>query len=249
MTRPANAISIENVVHEYGCVRALDGLSLEVPSGSLFGFLGPNGAGKTTAIHLLLGLLEPRSGMASVLGFDTRTASQEIRSRTGALLEHTGLYEQLTAAENLEFYGRVWLLPETERSAREEELLVQFELWQRRDDRVGTWSRGMKQKLALARALLARPPLLFLDEPTAGLDVMAATEIREKLVETVSEFGVTVFLTTHNMTEAERICERVAIVREGRVLATGTPDSLKHATDASDLEEAFVTLQRAACAL
>lgn len=106
----------------------------------------------------------------------------------------------------------------------------------------------MKQKLALARALIARPPLLFLDEPTAGLDVMAATEIRENLAEIVAEYGVTVFLTTHNMTEAERICERVAIVREGRVLALGTPDSLKHATEARDLEEAFVTLQRAACA-
>jgi len=237
-------INIRNVTHHFGSVRAIDDLSLEVPCGTVFGFLGPNGAGKTTTIQILLGLLDPGHGAASVLGFDTRTESHEIRARTGSLLEHTGLYEQMTAAENLEFYGRVWLLSEVDRSTRAEELLSRFGLWKRRDDRVGTWSRGMKQKLALARALIAKPQLLFLDEPTAGLDVMAATEIRENLVETVAECGATVFLTTHNMTEAERICERVAIVREGHLLATGTPESLTQATGGRDLEEAFVTLQK-----
>jgi len=248
MTAPAIAISIHNVTHDFGSVRALNDLSLDVPRGSVFGFLGPNGAGKTTTIHVLLGLLDPASGTASVLGFDTRRESHKIRSSTGALLEHTGLYEQLTAAENLQFYGRVWLLSEADRSARVEELLTRFDLWKRRDDRVSTWSRGMKQKLALARTLLAKPQLLLLDEPTAGLDVLAATEIRENLVAAAAEYGATVFLSTHNMTEAERICERVAIIREGQLLAMGTPDSLKHAADARDLEEAFVTLQRSGSA-
>ena len=144
------AIRIENLTRDFETVRAVDGLSLEVPSGIIFGFLGPNGAGKTTTINLLLGLLEPTSGRAEVLGFDTRTQADEVRTRAGALLEHSGVYEQLSAEDNLEFYGRIWRLPASERQARIKELLTHMGVWERRKERVGTWSKGMKQKLALA---------------------------------------------------------------------------------------------------
>ena len=162
------AIQCEDLTRDFATVRAVDRLALQVPAGIVFGFLGPNGSGKTTTIRLLLGLLEPTVGRAAVLGFDTRTQGAEVRARAGALLEHPGLYERLSAADNLEFYGRVWRLPPAERQARRKELLRHFDLWDRRHEVVGTWSRGMKQKLAVARTMLHRPPLIFLDEPTAG---------------------------------------------------------------------------------
>jgi ABC-2 type transport system ATP-binding protein len=218
------AIRVEKLTRDFETVRAVDGLSLEVPSGIIFGFLGPNGAGKTTTINLLLGLLEPTSGRAEVLGFDTRTQADEVRTHIGALLEHHGLYEQLTAEDNLEFYGRVWRLPASERQARIRELLTWMGVWDRRKERVGTWGKGMKQKLALARAILHRPPLIFLDEPTGGLDVMAAVAVRDDLETLVAREGVTFFLTTHNMTEAERLCSQVAVIREGKLVAIGHPD-------------------------
>jgi ABC-2 type transport system ATP-binding protein len=221
------AIRIENITRDFETVRAVDGLSLEVPSGIIFGFLGPNGAGKTTTINLLLGLLEPTSGRAEVLDFDTRTQANEVRTRTGALLEHPGLYEQLSAEDNLEFYGRIWRMPATERQARIKELLTHMGVWERRKERVGTWSKGMKQKLALARTMLHRPPLVFLDEPTAGLDVIAATAVRDDLKALAASEGVTVFLTTHNMAEAEMLCSQVAVIREGELVAIGHPDELR----------------------
>jgi ABC-2 type transport system ATP-binding protein len=225
------AIRMENLTRDFaqngGTVRAVDGLSLEVPSGIVFGFLGPNGAGKTTTIRLLLGLLEPTQGRTEVLGYDTRTQADQVRTYTGALLEHTGLYEQLSAEDNLEFYGRAWRMPAGERRARIKELLTDMELWERRQERVAKWSRGMKQKLALARALLHRPPLVLLDEPTAGLDVMAAVAVRDDLAALAAREGVTVFLTTHNMAEAERLCGQVAVIREGSLVALGHPDVLR----------------------
>jgi ABC-2 type transport system ATP-binding protein len=193
----------------------------------IFGFLGPNGAGKTTTINLLLGLLEPTSGRAEVLGFDTRTQADEVRTRTGALLEHTGVYEQLSAEDNLEFYGRVWRMEAEERRARIRELLGHMGLWDRRKERAGTWSKGMQQKLALARALLHRPRLVLLDEPTAGLDVPSAAAVRDDLEALAARQGVTVFLTTHNMAEAERLCSRVAVIRGGKLVAVGHPDELR----------------------
>jgi ABC-2 type transport system ATP-binding protein len=208
-------------------VRALDHLSLEVPSGVVFGFLGPNGAGKTTAIRVLLGLLEPSAGRADVFGFDTRTRSDEIRERAGALLEHHGLYERLTAEQNLEFTGRVWRMRATERRARARELLEQFGLWDRRKQPVGQWSRGMKQKLAVARTVFHRPPLVFLDEPTAGLDPVASAALRDDLSQLARAEGVTIFLTTHNLSEAERLCGLVGVIRKGRLVALGPPRDLR----------------------
>ncbi len=221
------AINIHSLTRDFGRVQALDSLSLEVPSGIIFGFLGPNGAGKTTTIRLLLGLLEPTAGRAEVLGYDTRTQADQIRAQVGALLEHNGIYEQMSAEDNLEFYGRVNLIPTSERSRRIQELLVEMGLWERRKDLAGTWSRGMKQKLALARALLHRPRLVLLDEPTAGLDVQAAVAVRENLSTLAEREGVTVFLTTHNMAEAEKICAQIAVIRQGRLVALGAPDELR----------------------
>jgi ABC-2 type transport system ATP-binding protein len=221
------AIQLDNLTRDFEAVRAVDGLSLEVPAGTIFGFLGPNGAGKTTTIRLLLGLLEPSAGQARVLGYDPCTQSQEIRARTGALLEHSGVYEHLSAHDNLEFYARAYRLPPAERAARIRDLLEQMGLWERRQEPAGTWSKGMQQKLALARALLHRPPLVLLDEPTAGLDVPSAAAVREDLAELAEREGTTVFLTTHNMAEAERLCSRVAVIRHGRLVAIGSPDELR----------------------
>lgn len=223
----AITISIENLSRDFGTVRAVDNLSLEVPRGIVFGFLGPNGSGKTTTIRLLLGLLEPTEGRAEVLGFDTRSHSHEVRQRTGALLEHPGLYERLSAEDNLEFYGRVWRLPTARRRSRIKELLSNLGLWQRRHESVGRWSRGMKQKLAVARAMLHCPPLIFLDEPTAGLDPVAAAALRDDLQEMVAREGVTVFLTTHNLVEAEKLCHQTGVIRQGKLLAVGHPDELR----------------------
>ena len=221
------AICTHNLTRDFESVRALDNLSLEIPSGSIFGFLGPNGAGKTTTIRLLLGLLEPTSGKAKVLGFDTQLQADQIRARTGALLEHSGIYEQLSAEDNLEFYGRAFLVPEKERKMRIQELLTEMGLWERRTDRVGTWSRGMKQKLALARTMLHRPRLILLDEPTAGLDVQSAVSVREDLANLTAREKVTIFLTTHNMVDAEKLCHQVAVIRDGKLITVGSPDELR----------------------
>lgn len=210
-----------------GIVRAVDNLTLNIPSGTVFGFLGPNGSGKTTTIRLLLGLLEPTQGRAEVFGYDTRTQAASIREQTGALLEHTGLYERLSAEDNLEFYGRIAHLPAGERRARMQELLTHMNLWDRRKEPVNTWSRGMKQKLAIARALMHRPKLIFLDEPTAGLDPVAAAALREDLAQLALESQVTIFLTTHNLTDAEKLCEQVAVIRAGKLLAVGSLEALR----------------------
>ncbi len=221
------AIRTAGLSRSFGSVRAVDDVSLEVPTGTIFGFLGPNGSGKTTTIRLLLGLLEADQGSATVLGFDTRTQANEIRERTGALLEHSGLYERLSAEDNLEFYGRVWNLPVKSRRERIEELLTHLGLWDRRGEQVGRWSRGMKQKLAIARTMLHRPTLIFLDEPTAGLDPVASVALRRDLTTLVAHEGVTVFLTTHNLPEAEAICDRVGVIRQGRLLAVDSPSALR----------------------
>lgn len=220
------AIKTEALTRDFKTVRAVDHLSIEVESGTIFGFLGPNGSGKTTTIRLLLGLLGPTSGRAEVLGLDTQTQAERIREQCSALLEHSGLYERLSAVDNLEFYGRVWKLSPADRAARIRELLTHLELWDRRAEIVSGWSRGMKQKLALARALLQRPPLIFLDEPTAGLDPVSAAALRQDLASLAARDGATVFLTTHNLNEAERLCSRVAVIRAGKLLAAGPPAGL-----------------------
>lgn len=223
----AYSIRTEGLSRDFGSVHAVDRLSFEVPTGSVFGFLGPNGAGKTTTIRLLLGLLDPTQGRAEVLGFDTRTQADQIRQRCGALLEFSGLYERLSAEDNLEFYGRVYHVPAAERQARIKEILIHMGLWERRKEIVRDWSRGMKQKLAVARALFHHPELVFLDEPTAGLDPVAALALREDLASLASKEGVTIFLTTHNLSEAEKLCQQVAVIRQGKLLEVGSIDQLR----------------------
>jgi len=230
------AVAMKGLTRDFDTVRAVDSLSLEVPAGSIFGFLGPNGAGKTTTIRLLLGLLEPTAGRVEIMGMDTSTHAVEVRSCTGALLEHPGIYEQLSGEDNLEFYGRVWRIPRAERQERIKELLTHMGLWERRKDKAGAWSRGMQQKLALARTLLHRPPLVLLDEPTAGLDVVAATAVRDDLEALADREGVTVFMTTHNMAEAERLCSQVAVIRGGRLIAKGHPDVLRERAGGPKME-------------
>ena len=220
-------IRTEHLSRSFGRLKALDDLSLEVSAGIVFGFLGPNGAGKTTAMHLLLGLLEPTVGQATVLGFDSRAQAEQIRARTGALLEFHGLYERMSAEDNLDLYGRIYHLSAADRRARAKELLVHLDLWDRRKDQVGTWSRGMKQKLAVARALLHRPPLIFLDEPTSGFDPVAAAALRDDLAALVKREGATVFLNTHHLAEAEKLCAQVGVIRQGKLLAVGNPDELR----------------------
>ena len=223
------AIRTEGLSRHFGRLRAVNGLSLSIPRGSVFGFLGPNGAGKTTTIRLLLGLVPPTCGRAEVLGLDPARRGGAVRERCGVLLEHSGLSERMSARDNLEFHGRIWRLPVEERRARIRELLLNVGLWERRGDRVASWSRGMRQKLAIARALLHRPELVFLDEPTAGLDPVAAAALREDLGRLARQEGVTVFLTTHNLTEADRLCDRVAVIREGRLVAEGRPSEIRRA--------------------
>jgi ABC-2 type transport system ATP-binding protein len=224
---PEPVIHTEHLSRYFGPVKAVDDLSLDVPAGIVFGFLGPNGAGKTTTIHLLLGLLEPSGGQAAVLGFDTRTQADQIRARSGALLEFAGLYERMSAEDNLDFYGRIYRMPAPDRRARIKELLTHLDLWERRKDQVSKWSRGMKQKLAVARALFHHPPLVFLDEPTAGFDPVAAAALRDDLSGLVAREGVTVFLNTHNLAEAERLCARVGVISQGKLLIVGSPDELR----------------------
>jgi ABC-2 type transport system ATP-binding protein len=232
----SKAIQLHELTKDFGDLRAVNSLTLDVPAGSIFGFLGPNGAGKTTTLHMLLGLLQPTSGKGEVLGFDLRTQGEQIRSLSGALLEHHGLYETLSAVDNLEFYGRAFRLPDGERQKRIRELLEQIGLWERRKEAVGSWSKGMKQKLAIARALLHKPGLILLDEPTAGLDVVSAVEVRKSLDELAGQHGVTVFMTTHNMTEAEKLCDLVAVIRAGKLLAMGKPDELRSRSRKPSLE-------------
>ena len=224
---PESIIHTEHLCRSFGTISAVDDLSMDVPAGIVFGFLGPNGAGKTTTIHLLLGILESSQGQAKVMGFDTRTQADEIRTKSGALLEFSGIYERLSAEDNLDLYGRIYRLPGPERKARAKELLTHLDLWDRRKEKVSKWSRGMKQKLAVARALFHHPPLVFLDEPTAGLDPVAAATLDADLTSLVSREGVTVFLNTHNLAEAEKLCAQVGVIRNGKLITMGSPDDLR----------------------
>ncbi len=229
------AIHLDQLSRSFNGLRAVDRMSFDVARGSVFGFLGPNGSGKTTTIRLLLGLLLPDGGRAQVLGFDTRTQSDEIRKRCGALLEFSGLYERLSAAENLDYYGRIWHMPLAERQARIQQLLSPLDLYDRRNEPIWRWSRGMKQKLAVARTLMHSPELVFLDEPTAGLDPIASSALREDLAKLAFQSGVTIFLTTHNLTEAEKLCTQVGVINHGQLLAIGTPEELRSRTSAPRL--------------
>lgn len=220
------AIAIEGLTRDFGAVRALDGLTLTVARGQVAGLLGHNGAGKTTSIRILNGLLAPTSGRASVLGMDPQRHGPQIRARTGVLTETPSLDERLTARENLAFAAQLFGVPSASVASRVVELLATFGLSERADDRAAGFSRGMKQRLALARALVHDPELILLDEPTAALDPVAAREVHELVRGYADDEARTVVITTHNLVEAQKLCDRVVILRNGRAIAEGAPADL-----------------------
>ncbi len=220
-------IEVDQLSHAYGERRALEALSFTVRRGEVLGLLGPNGAGKTTAVRLLNGLFRPTAGRMRVLGLDPVAQGDQVRRQTGVLTETPALYERLTARQNLRFFGTLSGMPEAQLNERAAELLEFFELTERADDRVGAYSKGMKQRLALARALLSHPPLLFLDEPTAGLDPEAAAQVHDLIDSIRRHNGQSVLMATHNLYDAQRQCDRVAILNRGRLLALGTLDELR----------------------
>ena len=209
----------------FGDLWAIRGMDLEVFRGEVLGLLGPNGAGKTTTVRVLTALIEPSEGRASVDGFDVVEHPEEVRARVGILTETPGLYDKLSATANLDFFGRLYGLDASTRAERIERYLRLFSLWDRRDDIAGTFSKGMKQKLAIARALLHDPAVVFLDEPTAALDPEAAYVVREA-IEALRRSGRTIVLATHNLVEADRLCDRVAFVRGG-LLRIDSPAGLR----------------------
>ncbi|HID50570.1 MAG TPA: ABC transporter ATP-binding protein [Anaerolineae bacterium] len=204
------AIQTENLTKKFDGVTAVDRLTLTIDEGEVFGFLGPNGAGKTTTVRLLTSLIAPTSGQATVLGYELGRDDQEIRRHVGLLTETPGMYDRLSAWKNLTIYGRLYEVPDV--PGQVEKYLRLLGLWERRNDPAGTFSKGMKQKLAIARALLHEPRLLFLDEPTAAHDPEAAKLVRDFIVEVKGQ-GRTIFLTTHNLEEADKLCDRIAIFK------------------------------------
>jgi ABC-2 type transport system ATP-binding protein len=216
-------IVAENLTRRFGDRIAVENLSLEIAEGEVFGFLGPNGAGKTTTVRMLAGLLAPTGGRAVVAGVDVVAHPQRVRTLVGILTEHPGLYEKLSAWHNLKFYADLYDLPNPEPQI--EKYLRLLGLWERRFEPAGTFSKGMKQKLAIARALLHEPRVLFLDEPTSGLDPEAAKTVRDFISHLASEKR-TIFLCTHNLYEAEQLCTRIGLMRQ-RLIRIGSPTSLK----------------------
>jgi ABC-2 type transport system ATP-binding protein len=220
-------IDTEGLTKKFGDLTAVDNLTLHVGDGEVFGFLGPNGAGKTTTVRMLCCLISKTNGTAKIGNYEVgnRADQQKIRRMVGLLTENVGLYEELSAYDNLDFYGRFYRMDEQKRKERIQYLLKMLGLWERRNQTAGTFSKGMKQKLAIARALIHDPQVLFLDEPTASLDPEASKTVRDFILELKKEKR-TIFLNTHLLDEAEKICDRVAILKT-RLIATGAPQELR----------------------
>jgi sodium transport system ATP-binding protein len=241
MTREVLMIEVRRLIKHYGPVRAVDGISFSCPDGMVTGLLGPNGAGKTTTLRVISTVLSPTAGTAMVDGHDVRREGRTVRSLLGVLPEMVGAYHRLTPREQLRYFGRLHGLRGKDLERRIKALIELMEMVEYADRRAGEFSKGMLQKLALARALIHDPPNLLLDEPTAGLDVMSARSVRG-MIERFREEGRCVLLCTHVMSEAERLCDRIVIIHKGKILVQGTPDELRRKTGEEDLEEAFVKL-------
>ena len=217
-----NAIEVENLTRYFNGLCAVDGISFTVTEGEIFGFLGPNGAGKTTTIRMLTGQLLPTAGRVSVAGYKIPGEQKHLKPQIGVVFEHQNLYERMSGRENLAFAARLYAVPK----CRVDEALEQVGLSERARDPVKKYSNGMKQRLLIARAWLHRPKILFLDEPTRGLDPEIAHGIRH-LIKGMANQGTTIFLTTHYMEEADQLCQRVAFLNQGRIVALDTPEHLK----------------------
>jgi ABC-2 type transport system ATP-binding protein len=235
-------IHAQDLVKSFGDVRAVDGVSFRVAPGEIFAFLGPNGAGKTTTIQMLTTLLRPTSGAMTLDGLDPVARPLDVRGRFGIVFQDPSLDNELTAYENMTLHGVLYHVPRRVRVERIEKLLTLFELWDRRDAFVKTFSGGMKRRLEIARGFLHTPKILFLDEPTLGLDPQSRNQLWTHVRHLNETEGVTVFLTTHYMDEAERVAQRLAIIDHGKIVAQGSTQELKEQTGTQSLEQAFLKL-------
>jgi ABC-2 type transport system ATP-binding protein len=222
----STAISVHNLTKRYGDITAVDNISFEVKQGEIFGFLGPNGAGKTTTIRILTGIIKPDDGKVTIMGYDIEKEPLQAKQIMGIVPEMSNAYIDLSAWDNLMLIGELYGVPKKQRTERAKRLLEKFSLYDRRNQLVRGFSKGMRQRLILCMALINEPKILFLDEPTSGLDVESAKIIREMIIE-LNKAGTTVFLTTHNMEEANKLCDRVAIINHGRIAAIDTPEKLR----------------------
>jgi ABC-2 type transport system ATP-binding protein len=235
-------IHVKSLSKTFGEVKAVDNVSFDVQAGEIFAFLGPNGAGKTTTIQMLTTLLRPTDGSLSVDGLDPVTKPLEVRRRFGIVFQDPSLDSELTAYENMNLHGVLYHVPRRVRAERIELLMKVFEVWERRDSFVKTFSGGMKRRLEIARGLLHTPKILFLDEPTLGLDPQSRNQLWTQVKHLNETERVTVFLTTHYMDEAERVAHRIAIIDHGRIVAQGSAAELKQQTATDSLEGAFLAL-------
>jgi len=221
-----SSIEVIHLTKTFGPLAAVDDVSFRVEDGEVFGFLGPNGAGKTTTINVLCTLMRPTTGRAKVAGYDVRSQRNAVRQSVGLVFQDPSLDDELTAYENLQFHAHVYHVPRSERAQRIEEVLHVVELWERRNSVVRTFSGGMKRRLEIARGLLHRPRVLFLDEPTLGLDPQTREHVWQYVLELQRAQKITIFMTTHYMDEAEH-CDRIAIIDHGKIVALDTPETLK----------------------
>ena len=235
-------IRVEHVVKKFGDFTAVDDISFEVQTGEIFAFLGPNGAGKTTTIRMLTTLLQPTSGTLELNGLNPAVQQQEVRKQFGIVFQDPSLDQDLTAWENMDLHGVLYDVPRAVRRPRIETLLKLFDLWERRDAQVKEFSGGMKRRLEIARGFLHTPKILFLDEPTLGLDPQSRNQLWTHVKALNETEKVTVFLTTHYMDEADRVAQRIAVIDHGKIVAIGSSRELKEQTRTESLEEAFLAL-------
>ena len=235
-------IKVQNLVRKFGDFQAVKDISFDVKPGELFAFLGPNGAGKTTTIKMLTTLLQPTSGNILIDGLDPAKHQNEVRSRFGIVFQDPSVDGELTAWENMDLHGVLYGVPRKIRHERTEVLLKLFELWEKKDQRMKTFSGGMKRRLEIARGFLHTPKILFLDEPTLGLDPQSRNQLWTHVKALNESEKVTVFLTTHYMDEADRVAHRIAIIDHGRIVAQGSSAELKAQTRTDSLEHAFLAL-------
>ncbi len=236
-----NIIEVKNLTKSFGDFVAVDNISFEVKTGEIFSFLGPNGAGKTTTIKMLTTMLNPTSGEMTVNGFDPVKQQNEVRRSLGIVFQDPSLDDDLTAYENMELVGGLYKMPKEIARTRIEELLKFVELWDRKDSLIKYFSGGMKRRLEIACGILHHPKILFLDEPTLGLDPQTRNHIWSYIQNLNEKEGVTLFFTTHYMEEAERAAQKIAIIDHGKIIVQGTPAELKQKTNTKSLEEAFLS--------